>query len=85
MNPQMTQSPGGQEPLWQPFKIEDTFGATSFGGDNRIKRVWFHVLGAQDSYVDVPFSQFTAAQVAALIEQHVSDIVDVLQLKGQSF
>lgn len=81
----MTQQQPGQQPLWQPFRIEDTYGATSFGGDNRIKRVWFHILGAQDSYVDVPYAQFNAANVAAAIEEHVAHTIDVLQLKGQTY
>jgi hypothetical protein len=71
--------------LWQPFKVEDTFGPTSLGGNNRIKRVWFHILGADDSYVDIPVANFDAAHVSAAIEQHVAATIDVLQLKGQAF
>ena len=79
------QNEPGQTILWQPFKVEDTFGPTSLGGSNRIKRVWFHILGADDSYVDIPVANFDAAHVAAAIEQHVSSTIDVLQLKGQAF
>ena len=71
--------------MWQVYEIEDTYGATSFGGDNRIKRVRFHVLGAQDSFVDIPYAQFNATNVAKTIEDHVLHIVDVLQLKGQVY
>lgn len=70
------------QPLYEVYDIEDTFGPTSLGGSNRIKRVLFHVAGAQDSYVDVPFSQFNAATVAQMIEDHVMAIMDVRVLKG---
>ena len=81
----MTQDSGQQQPIYEVFDIEDTYGPTSLGGSNRIKRVSFHVLGAQDSYVDIPFAQFNAANVARLIEEHVQDIVDVRTLKGPVF
>lgn len=76
----------GQTPLWQVTSVEDTFGPTSMGGSNRIKRVYFKLMdGVTSSYVDIPYAQFNAAAVAAAIEQHVADTVDVLQLKGQTF
>lgn len=78
-----TQMSGGTEqPLYEVYDIEDTYGPTSLGGSNRIKRVLFHVVGAQDSYVDIPFSMFNAPYVAAQIEKHVQDIIDVRILKG---
>lgn len=75
----------GQTPLWEVTSVEDTFGPTSVGGSNRIKRVNFTILGAGTSYVDIPVSQFNAAYVAAQIEAHVADTIDVMQLKGQSY
>ena len=75
----------GNTPVWEVTSVEDTYGPTSFGGDNRIKRVNFRLLDGTKSYIDVPFADFTAAKVAAAIERHVQDMIDVLQLKGQSF
>lgn len=72
-------------PLWEPYKVTDEFGPVSIGGSNRIKRVWYHMLGAEDSYVDIPFAEFNAQNVAKAIEQHVGNTIDVLQLKGQSY
>lgn len=76
---------GGQTPLWNVTRIEDQFGPVSVGGSNRIKRVYFQIMGGNQTYVDVPFSSFNAATVAAAIETHVADVGDVLQLKGQSY
>lgn len=68
--------------MWEVFDVQDTFGPTSLSGDNRVKRVLFHVAGAKDSYVDVPVSEFNAKRVAELIDAHVLHTVDVLTLKG---
>lgn len=85
MSMDLTQQSGTGEPLWQPFRVEDQYGPVSLGGDNRVKRVWFHMVGAEDSYVDVPFRNFDAAHVAAAIEDHVAKTIDVLTLKGQAY
>lgn len=71
-----------QSPAWEVYDVQDTFGPTSLGADNRIKRVLFHVNGAADSYVDIPFSKFSAKYVAEQIDAHVMDTTDVLTLKG---
>jgi hypothetical protein len=82
----MEQVPGaGNTPLWEVYKVEDVFGPASLGSSNRTKRVYFHVLGAEDSYVDMALPDFTAPKVAAAIEAHVGHIIDVSQLKGQMF
>lgn len=76
----------GQTPLWKVTSVEDTFGPVSFGGNNRIKRVNFELMdGKTTGYVDVPFASFNAGTVAAAIEAHVADLIDVLQLKGTNF
>lgn len=85
MSMDMTQQPGTNAPVWHVTRVEDTYGPTSVGGNNRIKRVYFQILGGPETYVDVPVAQFNAAAVAAAIEAHVSDTIDVLQLKGQTF
>lgn len=81
----MTGQQSGPPPLWEVFAVEDTFGPTSLGGNNRVKRIHFHILGAADSYIDVPIAQFNAANVSALIEDHVAHTVDVMTLKGQAY
>lgn len=83
MTTDMTANQG--QPMWEVYKVEDTYGPTSLGGSNRIKRVYFHVLGSSDSYIDVPFAEFNAANVAQLIDQHVANIIDVHMLKGQTY
>lgn len=80
----------GQEPIWRVGRangpaVEDTFGPTSIGGNNRIKRVYVTLMDGTETYVDIPFANFNAAAVAAAIEKHVADMVDVLGLKGTSF
>lgn len=72
----------GQGPAWEVYDVQDTFGPTSLGGDNRVKRVLFHVAGGKDSYVDVPFTEFNVKRVAELIDAHVMDVMDVRALKG---
>lgn len=74
-----------QTPVWTVTRIEDSYGPTSFGGSNRVKRVYFRLMDGTESYVDVPFSDFTVAKVAAAIETHVMEMINVLDLKGQSF
>lgn len=81
----MTTAVDGTTPLWEVTSVEDTYGPTSIGGSNRIKRVNFKLMDGSTSYVDVPFADFTAAKVAAAIETHVAHTIDVLQLKGQTF
>lgn len=72
-------------PLWYVTRIEDQFGPVSVGGSARVKRVYFQINGGPETYVDVAVSDFTPGKVAAAIEQHVADTIDVLGLKGQTY
>lgn len=73
---------GQQQPLYEVYDIEPTFGPTSLGGSNRIMRVHFHVKGMQDQYVDIPYAQFNAQKVAGAIEDLVMHLIDVRTLTG---
>lgn len=69
-------------PMWQVVKVEDTFGPTSFGGNNRMKRVTYRMANGDQSYVDVAYDSGWVAKASAEIEQAVMDHVDALQLRS---
>ena len=69
--------------LWSVFKVEDAFGPVSFGGGNRIKRVWFHVVGMPDTYIEVSLDDFmNTGKVASEIEAHVEAMFNASTLKS---
>lgn len=78
------QEQGGQpQHLWEVFKVEDAFGPVSLGGSNRIKRVWFHIYGMEDSYVELPLADFMdTGKVAAAINGHVEALINAHTLKS---
>lgn len=62
------------KPHWEVTRIEDGFGPASFGSQNRIKLVFYRIDGGKESYVEVPYADFTAEHafnmVAAAVEAH---------------
>lgn len=78
-----TQLQQGGRPIWSVFKIEDAFGPVTLGGSNRVKRVWFHIVGMPDDYVDVPIDSFIdSGKLAAAIQQHVDALISAITLKS---
>lgn len=74
-----------EQVMWRVVRVEDWFLPASLGGTNRAKRVWFVLPDGTETYVDVPIADFNSAKVAAMIQGHVDNMIDVLTLKGQNF
>lgn len=81
----MDMNQDGQQVVWHVTRVEDTFMPAGIGVNGRAKRVYFTLIDGTESYVDVAVADFTAAKVAAAIQAHVDALIDVLQLRGQSF
>lgn len=81
----MAQDPGagsGTAPLYAVTRVEDSTMLGAQGGFQRSKKVWFTLSNGTSSYVEIPISGFTRDNVAALIDQHVGDLLDVLTIAG---
>jgi hypothetical protein len=75
-------NPAPEPSLWHITKVEDAFGATSLGGSNRMKRVYYQMMNGDTSYIDVSYEPGWDQRVAALIEQAVMEHINVLMLKS---
>lgn len=73
---------GGSAPLYSVTRVEDSTMLGASGGFTRSKKVWFTLANGTSSYVELPLSGFTRDNVANLIDQHVGDLLDVLNIAG---
>lgn len=73
------QSDNGQQgaPLYRVTQITDQLSFDPASGGGRVKRVNFQLADGTVSYVDVPLSEFNAANVQRLVEDHVEQLLAV--------
>lgn len=71
-----------QQPAYVITRVEDTFGATSLGNQQRYKRVYFKPLGQAETYVDVPLTPTVVQDAEAAIMAHVQQVAGILSLQA---
>src|SRR5260370_33309628 len=68
--------------LYGQIRGEDSTMIGPSGGFVRAKRVHFTLSNGTSSYIEVPLTDFKRSTVERLIEQHVSELLEVMNIQG---
>lgn len=72
------------QPLWTITNVVDAFGPGGLSVPSRVKQVYFKLVTGQESYVEIPLSQFNPDNVHAMVDDHAKTLLAALDLKGET-
>lgn len=79
----MQASQNDPQPLWTITNVVDAFGPGGLSVPTRVKQVYFKLVTGQESYVEIPLSQFNPDNVHAIVDEHAKAMLAALDLKGE--
>lgn len=73
-----------QTPRYRPIKVQDTSELDGLGRAVRAKRVDYQLADGTQSYVTIPFDQYNADTLRALLEAEAGRHEAVMRVRGDT-